>query len=492
MKQQLAGMWMAKKYYLLIAVSSICWCSKSRAQTVVADAAFYSTLSNQFTDSSFKNSSAATPFIIGTIFIDGNKKTKPYIIERELPFRSGDSIYLPQLVSGFELARQQLMNTRLFNEVVVSLKAFRGYVVDINIEVKERWYIFPIPYIKAVDRNLQEFFKQGIGVDRLNYGFKFQHNNFTGRNDKLKIWLITGYTKQIQFLYEQPYADKTLKHGYRIGFSYNSNNEINYATIANTQQFTDTLGLSKRWYGHIDYTYRPGLRTFNDVRLGFVQQEIDSQLLTLNPKYFFNKKTRIFYPELSYSLKYYKVDYIPYPLTGWMGEVSFLKRGINKDMNMWQLAGILTKSNQVLRKTWYAWQAQGVLRLPFNQPFINQRLFGYSDFYLRGLEDYVIDGVGALLLKQTLRRELFQFKIPTHLKSRSHSVIPFRIYAKTFADVGYAHNPMNPENSLTNRILYTTGAGIEMVSFYDFVLRVDYSFNQLGQNGLFLHIKGDF
>jgi hypothetical protein len=60
-----------------------------------------------------------------------------------------------------------------------------------------------------------------------------------------------------------------------------------------------------------------------------------------------------------------------------------------------------------------------------------------------------------------------------------------------FSDFGYAHNPVNPENSLTNRMLYTAGGGIDIVSFYDFVLRVDYSFNQLGQNGLFLHIKSD-
>jgi hypothetical protein len=73
-------------------------------------------------------------------------------------------------------------------------------------------------------------------------GFKFQYNNFTGRNDKLKIWLITGYTKQIQFLYEQPYADKTLKHGYKVGFVYNSVNEINYATLNNQQQFSDSIG----------------------------------------------------------------------------------------------------------------------------------------------------------------------------------------------------------------------------------------------------------
>lgn len=492
MKQQLAGMWMAKKYYLIVASSLVCWLGKAKAQAVVSDPVIYSSNTAIFPDSSSKSIHSSTPFVIGIIFIEGNKKTKSYIIERELPFHPGDSIYLPQLVDGFEVARQQLMNTALFNEVVVALKSFRGYIVDIHIEVKERWYIFPIPYVKAVDRNFQEFLKQGIGVDRLNYGFKFLYNNFTGRNDKLKIWLITGYTKQVQFLYEQPYADKTLRHGYKIGFSYNTNNEINFATVNNEQQFTDTLGLTKRWYGHVDYTYRPGLRTFHAIRLGFVQQEVDSQVLALNPKYFFNKNNKVFFPELSYSLNYIKVDYIPYPLTGWMGELFFLKRGINKDMNMWQLGGKITKSQALAKKTWYSWQAQGLLRVPFNQPFINQRLFGFSDLYLRGLEKYVIDGVGAFLLRQTVRQELVQFKINTPLKSRSHSTIPFRIYAKTFADVGYAHNPYNPENSLTNRMLYTTGAGIDIVTFYDFVLRVDYSFNQLGQNGLFLHIKSDF
>ena len=112
-----------------------------------------------------------TPFVVGDIIIEGNKKTKPYIIERELPFKTGDSIYLPDLVKGFEISRQQLINTSLFNEVVISLKSFRGYVVDILIQVKERWYIFPLPYLKPIDRNLNEWAKQGYGLNRVNYGF---------------------------------------------------------------------------------------------------------------------------------------------------------------------------------------------------------------------------------------------------------------------------------------------------------------------------------
>jgi len=493
LKQQLAGMWMATKYYLIIASYLVCCITKAHAQPNGVDQPPLGAAIDIHRDSSLPNFHSATPFTIGTIFVTGNKKTKQYIIERELPFRKGDSVYLPELVKGFEIARQQLMNTSLFLEAVVSLKAFRGYEVDIQIDVKERWYIFPIPYVKPVDRNLQEFMKQGIGVDRLNYGFKFQWNNFTGRNDKLKIWLITGYTKQIQFLYEQPYADKSLKHGYKVGFIYNSLNEINYATLNNEQQFSDSSGVNKRWYGHVDYTYRPGLRTFNAVRLGFISQEIDSQVLVLNPKYMgTTNKTKIFYPELSYSLNYYKVDYIPFPLTGWMGEVFFLKRGINQDMNMWQLNGKMTKSQKIAKKTYYSWQAQGMIRLPFDQPFVNQRMFGYSDMYLRGLEDYVVDGVASVLVRQSLRREILNFNLPTYLKSKSYAHIPFRFYLKVFGDYGYVHNPVNPENSLTNRNLYTAGVGIDMVTFYDIVLRLDYSFNQLGENGLFLHIKSDF
>jgi hypothetical protein len=105
----------------------------------------------------------------------------------------------PDLVKKFESARQQLVNSRLFIEVVVALKSIRGYLVDVSIDVKERWYIFPIPYVKPVDRNLSEWAKQGYGTDRLNYGFKFTHYNLSGRNDKLRLWLITGYSKQISF-----------------------------------------------------------------------------------------------------------------------------------------------------------------------------------------------------------------------------------------------------------------------------------------------------
>lgn len=435
----------------------------------------------------------STPFVVGEIIIEGNKRTKPYIIQRELPFKPGDSIYLPELVKAFEISRQQLINTALFNEVIISLKSFRGYIVDISIQVKERWYIFPIPYLKPVDRNLNEWAKQGYGVDRVNYGFKFTYNNFTGRNDKLKLWLITGYTQQVQFQYDQPYANKSLKHGYRIGFAYSYNREINYATIDNQQHFVDSLreGI-KQWSANVDYTYRPGLRTVHSVSLRYTHQQVDPRINDLNPKYYGYLRNEISYPELTYNINYVNVDYKPFPLTGWMADGSIIKRGLSKEMNMWQVNGKLTKGWQLTKKDFFSWQAVGLLRFPFTQPYINQRMFGYGDMYLRGLEDYVIDGVAGLLSRQSYRHQILRFTVPTYLKSKSHDRIPFRVYARLFGDAGYSYNKTFTHNSLTNRMLYTGGVGLDIVTFYDFILRLDYSFNQLGQNGLFLHIKNDF
>lgn len=475
-----------KKYYIVI--NLLCCCSLGYPQPTTID--------NPVTDSTLKSikeeKNNPNSFVVGEIIIQGNKRTKPYIIKRELPFKTGDSIYLPELVKGFEIGRTQLMNTTLFNDVVIAVSSFRGYIVDISITVKERWYIFPIPHVKPVDRNLSEWAKQGYGIDRLNYGFKFTYYNFSGRKDKLKMWLITGYTKQIEFQYDRPYADKSLKHGYKVGFYYSFNKEINYNTVANQQRFTDSLSGSKKWYGNVEYTYRPGLRTFHSTRLGFIHLEVDSQVLSLNPKYFNSSKNKVAYPELTYTLNYYNVDYIPFPLTGWMGEVSLLKRGVTGNMNMWHISGKMTKGWELAKKTYFSWQGFGVLRVPFDQPFVSQRLFGYGDLYLRGLEKYVIDGVAALMLKHTFRHELFRFSIPTYLPSKSHDRIPFRIYYRLFSDVGYGYNKNLPGNSLTNRMLYTAGIGADVVTFYDFILRFDYSFNQLGQKGLFLHIKGDF
>jgi len=94
--------------------------------------------------------------------------------------------------------------------------------------------------------------------------------------------------------------------------------------------------------------------------------------------------------------------------------------------------------------------------------------------------------------RQAFRRELLRFSIPTFLNSPTHDRVPFRIYANAFTDIGFSYNKNPGGNSLANKMLYTAGAGIDVVTFYDFVFHIDYSFNQLGEKGLFLRLKNSF
>ncbi|MEJ0104748.1 MAG: POTRA domain-containing protein [Bacteroidota bacterium] len=113
------------------------------------------------------------PFIVRSIAISGNRKTKPQIILREIPFSPGDHFRLQDLVRKFEDARRQLMNTVLFHEVIVALKSIDGYKIDVMVDVKERWYIFPVPNLKTVDRNLNQWIVENkLSLSRVNYGLK--------------------------------------------------------------------------------------------------------------------------------------------------------------------------------------------------------------------------------------------------------------------------------------------------------------------------------
>lgn len=439
-----------------------------------------------------------TPFVIGNIIVTGNKKTKKYILERELSFKPGDTVLLSDLVTSFQLAHDRLFNTRLFNEVVIFLKGFRGYLVDIEIDVKERWYIFPLPYFKPVDRNLTAWAQKNYNLDRVNYGAKFTHHNFTGRNDNLTAWLITGYARQIELYYNQPYADKALKHGFGMGFSFAEMRELDAFTTGNQQGFinADTISysgkyLSRQFSFSLRYFYRPALRVRHFVGLKFVDVKVDSAVTVYNPHYFNNGQIKVFYPELAYSFNYTDVDYVAYPLNGIIFETGLVRRGLNQDMNLWLGYSRFIRSWPLADKLWFGVQNSNILKLPLSQPFYNQQLFGYGDLYLRGLDKYVVDGTAGILVRNTLYRELFNFSIPL-VRGSAHDRIPFRILATAFNDYGYVYNRDFQNNSLVNRFLYTGGLGLDIVTFYDLTFKFAYSFNQLGQKGLFLHIRNDF
>ena len=432
--------------------------------------------------------------VIANVNITGLKKTKLYIIQREIPFKEGDSISHSDLQAKLTLCKQQLMNTSLFVDVIVSIEQEHNNLVFVNVIIKERWYLFPLPYFKVVDRNFNEWLVQNKGsLQRVNYGLKFMQNNVSGRNDKLNFWLISGYTRQASIRYENPFIDKNLKHGINIGFSYSRTHEINYATDLNKQKFLKVPDqfLVSALSIDLGYSYRPAIKTRHNFRISYGDLSVKDTVLLSNPNFFPAGLRRVRLPEVSYQIEYYNVDYIPYPLKGFYGEARINKR-FGKHTGVWETGGKASYSFKMFPKTYMEFQAAGLLRLPFHQSYFSTRMFGSTDLYMRGLEYYVIEGVAGGMARATAKREVVSFNIPTPIKSKSHDKIPISIFLKGFGDVGYAYSPNPGTSFLNNRVLGTYGVGIDILTFYDVVLKLEYSFNQFGEKGLFVHSKSDF
>ena len=430
---------------------------------------------------------------IDSIIISGNTYTKNYIILREMRFKQGDSIGFHGLISELETERQHIYNTTLFVEVRVVPEIVSAANCKIIISVKERWYIFPIPKFQLVDRSFNEWIDNHHGsLDRVNYGLNFLHNNLTGRKDKLRVTIITGYTQNISGSYTPSYINRRLTKGYSIGAGYAQMREIPYFTSYQNQAllFKQDNFVSSNWNVNISYTIRKAIKKRESFRIRFTELRVsDSIIQYLNPLYYNSSKLQIEIPDISYQLNYDDVDNISYPLKGWSGKVFLLKRGFGfkGGINMVSVQSVYDRYFNFGRKWFGGVHLQADLKLPFEQSYINQRAFGYEENYVRGLELYVIDGVADGLSKFNLKKEIIHFKVPGFKKSRIYNHIPFTIYAKTFCDVGYVYSTQRFSSMLNNTFLWGGGFGFDIVTLYDLHLRLEYSFNQLGENGLFLH-----
>ncbi|MCW3092098.1 MAG: hypothetical protein JWP81_3167 [Ferruginibacter sp.] len=426
-----------------------------------------------------------------SIIIKGNKITKDYLILREIQFKPGDSLLIGVLSETFQIARQQVYNTTLFHEVKIDLEMINAFEINVVVTVKERWYIFPVPQFQIVDRSFNEWLVKYKGdLSRVNYGLKFVHYNFSGRRDPLRIFLIDGYTRDMSFSYSQPYSNPSLTQGFGIGGGFAQNREIAYKTSSDNkiQFYKSNEFIKKNIYLNLSLRLQKGILSRHLFTLSYSRLTVGDSVVTIfNPNYFGTNTTTKGLIDMSYTYQYANANNITYPLKGETSHLTFLKRGIGLTggTNVFSVEAGYNKY-WAHPNNWYtSIQLVGNIKLPFDQPYINQRAIGYGDANLRGLEFYVIDGAAFGIVKATLKKKLFSFTIPMPFKSKILPTLPFTFFAKTYADAGYAVNKKKYDAYLNNRLLYTAGFGIDILTLYDLNLKIEYSFNQLGHRTFF-------
>ncbi|HAE30284.1 MAG TPA: hypothetical protein DCF89_04140, partial [Flavobacteriales bacterium] len=131
----------------------------------------------------------------------------------------------------------------------------------------------------------------------------------------------------------------------------------------------------------------------------------------------------------------------------------------------------------------------GKTTLQADIPYFLQRGLGY-EHQIRGYEYYVLDGNHYGIGKSNIKAELIPKKthVMSKIKNQRFNKLYFALYANLFADVGYVINNFSGSvNSYCNQWLYSCGAGLDFLTYYDTVIRLEFSFNKQKESGFFLH-----
>lgn len=448
----------------------------------------------------------ATSFLkIKNIIITGNKKTKEYVILREMSLQQHDSFPATNMESILLEQRLNIFNLGLFNEVTANIKNWEDDSLDLYITVKEKWVIIPLPIIKFADRNVTEWWRNyNHDFKRLQYGAQVAWRNFSGRNDALQLGLSFGFAQRLDIGYSIPHFNvKKKKVGFSAFFTMFRTKRIAYNTIDDKLAFMD-LGTSwqqKTIEVDAQVSYRKKIYNTHFFSTGYGITAISDSVQHANPAFFLGSTKQ----------QYFKFGYLfvadhrnikTYPTNGWYISANMINYGLG--FLKTRLTTVGFKFSKYI--TWkkqprfsVAAMIQWKLSWPLKQPYNLQTIksIGYDENTIRGYELNVMDGQHSLLFKNEYRCRLFSFQLNKMKKFKgknaailnsSLAFLPFNIYLTAYFDAGYVwDNYFTTNNQYKNKWQFGYGAGINFVTFNSKLFRIEYSVNRYLKKGVYLH-----
>ena len=440
--------------------------------------------------------------LINRVFIVGNRLTREQIIMRELSLKPGDLIYNLDLPEILDLDKKKLINTRLFNTVEIRTMELEENKIDLLIDLNERWYTFPSPIFELSDRNFNEWWQNyDHDFKRVNYGLRLYQFNMRGRNETLRLIAQFGFQRRFDLMYRFPYIDKKQKHGLSVDLGFHETKNLAYQTRDHKYVFaeSDEILRNERRAG-LTYSYRRSFYKTHSLNVAYRDMQVNDIVIDSNANYIDGELLQQKYPSVSYQFNSDHRDVSAYPLNGnqFLFYIAQNGLGISDDLNNFETSILYSKYFDLKKEFYVSNNFVGYYSNPVNIPYVNFGVLGQRKQFVRGYELYVVEGPWYFLNKTTFKKRIFSRNYHwAAMPVRQFRYIPVSVYLKTYADLGYVRNypyyeERNFNTRLSDKMLFGTGLGVDVVGFYDMVLRFEYSFNAEGEQGFFFHVKKEF
>jgi len=434
------------------------------------------------------------------IYISGNKLTRPHVIYREINIKKGEFVLKKELKARLSQSEKFLFNTHLFLADTIT-DSIHNNEVSIYIKVKERIFVqFWQFQFKAADRDINVWLRKP-SLYRLTYGILPMAGNFTGQNDRLTVSAIFGWRQTYQLDYRFPYLNKDKTLGLENIIYYQQGHEIGALTVNNQ---LDYLRVDQNYLYHktgweSDLIYRKRYQVTHTLVVGFDYYNISNTVRDTNPDYLGDNRNIIRVPRLAYKFVYDKRNYAFYATEGDLINFSIEHDGLPvllKDVNVTTTDLTYRKFIPLGGRFYYQGGFTSEYDFQSFLPYVfkSATSLGYR-YDVTGFENYIIDGRAYFITDNELKFLVFSrlITLPHKRILNYFNPLPANLYLKIYTQQGGAfYNPVVYNNNLENKLLNGFGFGVDFVTYYDFVMRVEYSFNNLGKSGLFFHFTEVF
>ncbi len=436
--------------------------------------------------------------MIREIKILGNNRTKKTIIERELLFKIREFYAKKDIDSLLYHSKINLNNTGLFNFVDLKFLQNNDFPpsADVFIKVTERWYLWLIPLLEFADRDINSWLEE-YDFRKLSYGMNIEYRNFRGRNELLQFLFMYGFDKTLGLQYKNPYLNKAKTLGLSIGFSWTGRHSIPVETVANKLIYNPqetSYGISK-FNANTSLIFRKNIHVSHEFKVAADYISFAKTLVKKYPKLTVDNKHKLSYISLSYTFKYDYRDAVAYPLKGHYFDLQLKQNGIallDFGADHFTVLSEFRKYFELKEPLYFAIGGVAFASSSRKIPYYLRYALGYKRNIVRGYEHYMIDAQQFLVLKSNLKLRLYEVKEKKMnvFTSEKFDKVHFAFFINAFLDYGYANENYYHEqsNTLTNKNLVGYGVGLDFVTYYDKVMRLEYSFNHLHEHGIYIHL----
>ena len=402
---------------------------------------------------------------IDSIKIVGNKRTKEYVILRELTFAPGDSVNTELL----EFNKNRIFSLGIFTRVDLNVEQ-QANLKKVVITVQESWYIFPVPFINIPEKTFT----------RVSYGIRFAYINFRGRNETIKATLSFGYDPFFSLTYQNPLIIPSADISFLLSGV--------YSTPINKSPTADSIH-----GGNFDYMIGGGQVSFgkrlnlsNDIFLTLGYSYVEAPLAIDAPIMASGTTIdRSFIAGMSYVFDTRNLK--QYANRGFYILANYLYKGIgNKDIDYSVVDLDMRNYRKIVGELIFKYRIAGRHTFGSKVPLYDYSILGYN-YFTRGNRYLVREGnnalIGSIELGYPLLSEWnFNMDLPIipNRLTRARIAIIFNI----FADAATAFN--NGDKVVLNDFNSGYGVGLTFLIMPYMIFRTEFALNEMGKGEFLL------